>query len=140
MPSPVVYENARFLINGVDLSNYIKSVALNLSSAMLDNTTMGTTAISRIAGLKDADLTVTPNQDFTSAATVDGTLWGIYNANVDTSAELRPINACSSANNPNYIFNVLLDKYTPMSGNVGTLLMAPFTLKVTGSVSRASSS
>ena len=74
------------------------------------------------------------------AATIDGTLWSIFNANVDTCAEIRPTNACSSANNPIYFGNFLLDKYTPLSGNVGTLLMAPFTFKATGAISRASSS
>lgn len=140
MAGAVVFTNAKFIINNVDLSSYVKSIAMNLSSNMLDNTTMGATAIARIAGLKDGDMQVTPNQDLTSVATIDGTLWGLYNANVDTSAELRPINACSSANNPIYSGNFLLEKYTPMSGNVGTLLMAPFTLKATGAISRASSS
>ena len=85
-------------------------------------------------------MSVQPNQDFTTNATIDGTLWSIFNANVDTCAEIRPTNACSSANNPIYFGNFLLDKYTPLSGNVGTLLMAPFTFKATGAISRASSS
>ena len=140
MAGAVVFTNAAFKINGVDISSYIKSVTLNLSSAMLDNTTMGATAITRVAALKDGDMSVQPNQDFTTNATIDGTLWSIFNANVDTCAEIRPTNACSSANNPIYFGNFLLDKYTPLSGNVGTLLMAPFTFKATGAISRASSS
>ncbi len=140
MAGAVVFQNAMLKIGATDFSTYVKSVTLNLSSAMLDNTTMGATAISRIAGLKDGDLSATPNQDFTSVATVDGALWTIYNANVDTCVEVRPLNACSTASNPTYSFNALIDKYTPMSGNVGTLLAAPFTMKAVSAVSRASSS
>lgn len=140
MAGAVVFQNARVILGGTDISAFIKSVTLNLSSAMLDNTTMGALAISRVAGLKDSDASFAPNQDFTSATTIDSVLWAIYNANVDSCVEVRPVNACSSANNPTYFVNMLLDKYTPMSGNVGTLLGAPFTMKAVNAVSRASSS
>lgn len=140
MAGAVVFQNARVIINGNDISAFIKSVTLNLSSAMLDNTTMGATAIGRVAGLKDSDASFAPNQDFTSATTIDASLWAIYNANVDSCVEVRPVNACSSANNPTYFGNFLLDKYTPLSGQVGTLLGAPFTMKAAGPLSRASSS
>lgn len=140
MAGSVVYQNAMLKIGATDFSTFVKSLTLNLSSAMLDNTTMGATATARISGLKDSDLSVTPNQDLTSVATVDGALWSIYNAGVDTCVEIRPLNACSTATNPTYFFNALLDKYTPFSGNVGQLLAAPFSMKAVNAMSRASSS
>ncbi len=133
----LAFTNAKVIVNATDISSFVKSVALNVSSNLLDNTAMGATYMSRIGGLKDADLAVTPNQDFVAAG-IDVTIWPLVGT---TSCwEIRPINACSTAINPIYSGVFLIDKYTPLSGQVGSLLPAPFSAKISGTLSRASSS
>ena len=137
MAGAVLFTNASLIVNGVDLSLFVKAITLNLSSNMIDNSPLGGTAVARVGGLQDGDLLVMPNQDFTSASTIDAILWGLYNVQADTCVEIRP-NTVTSCN-PAYSGHFFIDRYTPMGGAVGGLLMAPFTMKATGSLSRVMS-
>lgn len=134
--SAINFNNGTLIVNGTDLSAQVKSITINYASEILDATAMGNAGRARIGGLKDWDLSVVFNQ----SSGVDATLFPI----VGTSAcwETRQVNACASGNNPIYSGIGIIEKYTPLSGVVGTLLPAPISVKGSNGValSRASSS
>ena len=133
----LVWTNASFWLNGVDLSGYTESLTLNYSTEVLDKTAMGATARAKHAGFKNWSVDAVFHQDFAAGA-VDATLFSL----VGTTAcfAIRPVNACSTATNPEYWGIGMVSNYTPMSGAIGTLLNTPFKLESAGSLNRASSS
>ena len=61
----LVYTNAYLMINGVDLSDHVKSLNLTYEAEMLDDTVMGTTGTrSNKPGLKNWSLEVEFLQDY----------------------------------------------------------------------------
>lgn len=130
MPT-IVYKNAMCLINGVDYSASIQSLALSYEAESLDETAMGDTARKMRGGLKSQGLSVTFFQKFTC---VDAGLFGLVGC--QTSVEVRACNACSTDSNPRFQATWLLQSYPPMSGAVGELLTAEVTFEPAGDLSR----
>ena len=132
--STLHFRNAKFEVNGTDLSDHVASVTLNYSSEMLDATAMGDTTRIHKGGLLDWSVDVTAHQDYT-AADWDATLFTL----VGTTAcyEIRPQNICSTAINPIFSGIGILSAYQPVGGEVGTLLDSPVTIVSAGSLSRA---
>lgn len=131
--STLHFRNAKFEVNGTDLSQHVASVTVNYASEMLDETAMGDTTRIRKGGLFDWSFDVTPHQDFASGQ-LDATMWSL----VGTTAcyEVRPQNICSTTQNPIYSGIGILEKYTPVGGQVGTLLDAPFSVQSASTLSR----
>jgi hypothetical protein len=112
------FTDAYVLINGVDLSDWVKSVQLEVSVDELETTAMGATTKARIAGLKDWTLSIEFNADYAAGA-VDITLWPIFGTVV--AIEVRPTSGARSATNPGYNGTVLISKLPPVGGSVGDL-------------------
>jgi hypothetical protein len=109
-------------INGVDLSDWVKSIELPIEVAEVDATT-GTAAASaanaamgRLAGLKDWSFSPTFAQDFAANA-VDATLYPLIGT--EFAVEIRPTNAAASATNPKFTGNGMLFGYEPINGAIG---------------------
>ena len=132
----LVYTNAKFEVNGVDLSANASEVGLNYASEMQDETAMGDDTRIRKGGLKDWSVDVTFHQDF-AAAKVDATLFSVVGTTV--CVEIRPQNICSTSINPIYSGIAIVESYNPLGGSVGALLDAPVTFQSAGTLSRASS-
>jgi hypothetical protein len=132
----LVYTNAKFEVNGVDLSAHASEVGLNYASEMQDETAMGDDTRIRKGGLKDWSVDVTFHQDF-GATAVDKTLFSIVGTTV--CVEIRPQNICSTAINPIYSGIAVIESYNPLGGSVGALLDAPVTFQSAGTLARASS-
>ena len=137
--STLHFRNAKFEANGTDLSDHVASIAINYASEMLDETAMGDSSRIHKGGLKDWSIEVTPHQDFATGEW-DATFFSL----VGTTAcyEVRPQNICatSGANaNPIYSGIGVIESYTPISGDVGTLLDAPLTIQSAGDLSRNAS-
>lgn len=130
----VTFTNGGFEINGTDLSAYAKSITLNYSAEMLDKTAFGATSRARTAGLKTWSLDVKFNQDFASGRT-DATLFPLVGTT--SCVAVRPTNTCSTTINPIYSGIVVLEKFPPLSGNVGALLEVAATFQSAGDLSRA---
>jgi hypothetical protein len=133
----LVYTNAKFEINGTDLSSHASEVSLNYGSEMQDETAMGDDSRINKGGLKTWSVDVTFHQDFATAA-VDQKLFSLVGTTV--CFEIRPQNICSTAINPTYSAIGIIESYNPVSGSVGSLLDAPVTIQSAGTLSRASSS
>ena len=120
----------------VNLSAWISSITFNLEQPTVDETNMGDSSFAYLCGLKNATFTINWSQDFT-AATVDPTMWGIYDGGIPVAFIIKPDGPTTAVTNPKYTGYCILTGYTPIDGSVGDRAMAPCTFQVTGNVARA---
>ena len=132
-----VYTDASVVVNSVDLSDHVKSCRLNYEAEMLDDTVMGDTTRSNIAGLLNWSIDVEFLQDFASAK-VDATLFTLVGAAAFT-VTVKPTSGSVSATNPSFSGSAVLESYPPMSGSVGDLETASATFRSAGTLTRATS-
>lgn len=133
----VVWRNAYFWLNNVDYAADIAELALNYSSEMLDETAMGDDTRINKGGLKNWSVEAKAHQDFSSSH-VGANLFALVGTT--TCMEIRPLNSCSTAINPNFSGIGVLVNAPPVAGGVGSLLDMAFTIQSAGTLSRASSS
>lgn len=122
-------------INGVDLSAFVRSVTLNYSADLQEDTSMGDSTRTRIGGLKDWSVDVTFKQDFDSGS-VDGTLFSLVGGSAVTII-VRPDKSDGvSTTNPNYTGSCILESYNPVDNAVGDLAEVSVTFQCAGALSR----
>jgi hypothetical protein len=117
-----------------DFSSSIAAVTLEVSADEQETTAFGNSFRTRIAGLKDASLTLEWHQDF-GASAVDETLWPLLGSEV--SFTILPQGGTVSATNPSYSGTALVVQYSPLDSSVGDLATLSTTWPVTGEVTRA---
>jgi len=117
-----------------DFSSSIAAVTLEVSADEQETTAFGNSFRTRIAGLKDASLTLEWHQDF-GADSVDATLWPLLGSEV--SFTILPQGGTVSATNPSYSGTALCVQYSPLDSSVGDLATLSTTWPVTGEVTRA---
>lgn len=127
------FTDAKVTVNGVDLSTYVRQATINVSAAELEDTAMGDTFRSRVAGLKDWSVNLEFNQDFAAAA-VDATLWPLLGTT--TVVTVKATSAANSATNPQYSGSVLVSQYNPLTNGVGDLATTSVTWQGAGTLSR----
>jgi hypothetical protein len=132
-----VYTDASVVVNSVDLSDHVKSCTLNYEAEMLDDTVMGDTTRSNMAGLLNWSIDVDFLQDFASAK-VDATLFTLVGAAAFTVV-LKPTSGSVSATNPSFTGSAVLESYPPMTGGVGDLETVSVTFRSAGTLARATS-
>lgn len=104
-----VLTDALVSVNAVDLSDHVKDASVTPSVALKEASAMGDPALRRLAGLKDAKLTVTFFNDW-AAGKVDATLWAVYA--IQTALKFRKSKTLGiSATNPEYQFNGMWSEY-----------------------------
>jgi hypothetical protein len=130
------FTNALVTVNGVDLSDQVAAVSLEVSGDSLDNTAMGDTYRSRIGGLLDTSWTITFHNDH-AASEVETTLWSAINTVV--TCTLKPVNAATSATNPLFRQSVHISGFAPVGGSVGDLAQVSVTWPGAGTLTRATS-
>jgi len=131
-----VFTDAFFSATGVDLSDHVKSVTLNYSAELQDDTAMGDTTRSRAGGLKDWSMEVEFHEDFASAK-VNATLWPKVGSTCVVL--MRPVNATGvSATNPNFSGTSVLESL-PVGGALGEMAATTATFQAAGALTRATS-
>lgn len=128
------FTDAVVTVGGTDLSAWVTSVSLSVTADELEDTAMGDTYRSRLAGLKDWSVTIEFNQDFASSA-VDDTLWPLL-ATTATVA-IKPTSGSTSATNPQYSGSVLVSQYPAFGNGVGDKATVSVTWPGAGTLSRA---
>lgn len=123
-----VLTNADVIVNAVNLSQWVRQVAIDFSAAEVESTSMGNAGQARLPGLLDWSLDITFAQDFAASA-VDATLFPLVGA-APFQIEVRPTNAARSATNPAYVGNGILPSYKPIGQKVGALTEA--VIKIVG--------
>jgi len=114
-----IWRNAYFYAGSKDLSAYVKSLTVNEGSETGDDTAMGDTTRSAMAGLKTCSIDVEFHQDF-AATLVDATLRVLVGA-AGATVSWRPDTGTKGANNPQRNCVMVLESYVPAGGAVGTV-------------------
>lgn len=110
--------DGRIEVNSVVLSSWNRGFTLPIEYDELDDTAMGDTARSRLAGLEDGSLSADWNQDF-AAGGPDATIAAARGTVV--VCKMRPTSAAIGATNPEYVGSYLISKYQPFAASVGDL-------------------
>ena len=126
-----VATNYNIKINGADFSSAIAAVTFDISAAEQETTAFGNTFVQRIAGLKDASVSLDFHQDF-GAAAVDATLFPLLGSNATVT--VIPNGSVVSATNPSYTGVFLVTEYSPFASSVGDLATLSITLPLANGV------
>lgn len=113
-----VFKDAHLEVDGVDLSNYVNQVAMDLPDDEVDLSGMGSKMKEYGKGLSDGTITVTFLQDF-DLGKVDDTLWPLKISDTPFTVVVRPTSATKSTTNPEYSMEALLFNYSPVNGSLG---------------------
>jgi hypothetical protein len=129
----IVLTNASVTFASTDISSFVSSVTLSTSLDVVDTTSFGNTARTRVAGLADNQITVEFFQDFAS-----GQLESVVFPTIGTSAAMviKPVAGTTTATNPQYAFNALVAEWQPLSGAVGELATASVTWPISGAITK----
>jgi hypothetical protein len=129
----IVLTNASVTFASTDISSFVSSVTLSTSLDVVDTTSFGNTARTRVAGLADNQITIEFFQDFAS-----GQLESVVFPTIGTSAAMviKPVAGSTTATNPQYAFNALVAEWQPLSGDVGELATASVTWPISGAITK----
>ncbi len=135
----LVLTDAFVTFAAVDISQYITSITLSSSLDVVETTGMSSTARTRVAGLRDNQVTFEFNQDFASSALesiVNGTTSTIGTA---VAMVVKPVSGATTATNPSYSFNALVSEWQSLSGSIGELATVSVTWPISGAITKATS-
>lgn len=126
MPAGKHIINPYITINSVDLSDHIGSVTINESRDEIETTSGGATAHEYIAGLADAEVSLTFHQDY-SASSVYHTIRALLGGT--TNVVVKPRNATTDTDNPQWTCVAVVTDWTNIDGAVGDLSETSVTWK-----------
>ena len=121
-------------INGASFSSSLAAVTLDITVEEQDTTSFGSTARTRIGGLKDASISLDFHQDF-GASSVDTTIFPLLGSNA--TVVIKPTSSTVSATNPTYTAVALVTQYQPFANSVGDLATLSLSWPITGAITRA---
>ncbi|CAB4149074.1 hypothetical protein UFOVP637_16 [uncultured Caudovirales phage] len=119
-----------------DLSDHISSLSLQTSYDIVETTSFGNVAKTRVAGLQDNSVTFEFHQDYATSS-VEQIIYPLLGTAV--TCTVKPVNGSVSATNPSYSFSVLISEWTPLNGGVGELATASVTWPISGAITKATS-
>lgn len=120
-------------INGTSFSTSLAAATLDITVEEQDTTSFGSTARTRIGGLRDASLSLDFHQDF-GAASVDATLFPLLGT--QATVVIKPTSGTVTATNPSYSAVCLVTQYQPFASSVGDLSSLSVSWPVSGPISR----
>jgi len=129
----IVLTNPSITVGGVDLSDHINNITLETKYDIIETTTFGSTAKTRVAGLADNQITLDFMQDFASGS-VEATIFPLLGTT--TSIVIKPVAGTTSTTNPQYTVSALVADWTPLKGGVGQLATASVTWPVSGTIAK----
>ena len=116
-----------------DLSDHIASITLNTSYDIVETTSFGSTAKTRIAGLADNSVTLEFHQDFASGS-VESIIYPLLGTAI--TIKVKPVATTIAAGNPQYSFSALIAEWSPLSASVGELSTASVTWPISGVITK----
>jgi hypothetical protein len=120
----------------VVLSSSISSVTLDTKQDVVETTSFGSTAKTRVAALADNSVTLEFFQDF-AAASVEATIFPLIGST--TTVVVQPASTTTTTANPTYTFTALVSEWQPLKGGIGQLATASVTWPISGSITKATS-
>jgi len=128
----LVMTNANVTLGATDITDYVASVTLTVSSSEVETTSFGSGgAVTRVGGLKDGSLALEIHNDYSA---IDGLLFPLVGS---TAAFIvKPNGTATGSGNPAFSGTILITEYTPVNGAVGELATASLTFPLSGTVTR----
>lgn len=133
-------KNLRVKVGSNDLTTQIASVEVTETVDEIETTAFGQAARSRVAGLKDASVTLSFHADYdtTGVNTILNSVFG-GTAQVSILAGTTLNQGTASASAPLFTIPVLCSQQTPVNGQVGDLTTFDVTWPAVGEISRSTS-
>jgi hypothetical protein len=129
------YDNAFVEIDGIDVSDHIRSAGVNQTKPELDTTAMGDGGHTRIQGLSDDSFDLECYQDF-AVSELHSILTALYASGAEFTMVVKPDKtAAAAATNPRFTATAILTAYAPLGGEVGSLAMVSLNIPVNGTIS-----
>lgn len=131
-------KNLRVKVGTTELTTNIASVEVTETVDEIETTAFGQAARSRIAGLKDASVTISLHQDYDSGKVSDtlGSLFG-GTANVTILAGTSSTQGTATAAAPMFTIPCLVSQATPVNGQVGDLTTFDVTWPAVGEITKS---
>ncbi len=117
-----VLTDVKTTINGVNFSDHLNSVTLDISADEVETTAFGGSGFrTRVGGLKDGSITLSFHNDFGTSGSdaVDSTIYNLFGSNA--TVVVTPTSSAVSQSNPSYTGVFLVSQVNPISGSVGDL-------------------
>ena len=130
----IVLTDAYVTINAVNLSDHITSITLTTSDDIVETTSFGSTAKTRVAGLVDNSVAIEFQQDY-AASSVEASVYPLLGTT--TSVVVKPNGSTTSSTNPSYSFTALVSEWTALNGAVGELATVSVTWPISGAITKA---
>jgi hypothetical protein len=128
-----VLTDVKTTINGVNFSDHLNSVTIDLTADEVETTSFGGSGFrTRVGGLKDGSITLSFHNDFGTSGSdaVDSTIWSLFNT--AATVVVTPTSSAVSASNPSYTGVFLVSQVNPISGSVGDLATRDLTWPTAG--------
>ncbi len=135
----IVLTDAYVVFASTDISQYVTSVTLSSTLDVVETTGMSNTSRTRVAGLRDNQVTLEFNQDFASGALETLVYPSDATTKIGTAVamEIRPTSGSVSTTNPKYTFSALISEWQSLSGSVGELATVSVTWPISGAITKA---
>lgn len=128
-----VFKDAALLVNGVDLSDYVREAACTVTRERVEATGMQASGKEYLPGDRDDSFEFTLMQDF-EAAKVNATLWPLFVAGTEFEVKLSHQPSPHSASNPAFVGDCTLIEYTPITGKRADLAEIKVTMPCNGAI------
>jgi ABC-type bacteriocin/lantibiotic exporter with double-glycine peptidase domain len=131
-------KNLRVKVGSTELTTNIASVEVTETVDEIEVTALGQNARSRIAGLKDASVTLSFHQDY-DASSVNATLSTIFGgtSSVTILAGTSLTQGTATSTAPLFTIPILCSQQTPVNGVVGDLTTFDVTWPATGEITKS---
>lgn len=135
----LVLTNAYVTLAGTDISQYITSITLSSTLDVIETTGMSNTSRTRVAGLRDNQITLEFNQDFGASALEQLVYPSDASTKIGTAVAMvvKPTSGATSSTNPSYSFSALITEWQSVSGAVGELATVSVTWPISGAITKA---
>lgn len=131
--------DAEVVVNGVDLSSFVRSVRLPEETEVLEIQGMGDTSRVKIQGYLDWSVEVEFYQSYYTAE-VNATIDPLYRNGTTFFVTVMPNKTAGvGATNPKYQGYAICSQFEPIGGAHGEVLMSNVTFESAGAISRATS-
>jgi hypothetical protein len=131
-------KNIRVKVGSTELTTNIASVEVTETVDEIETTAFGQAARSRIAGLKDASVTISLHQDY-DASSVNATLANVFGGTTTVTilAGTSTSQGTATATAPLFSIPCLASQQSPISGQVGDLSTFDITWPAVGEITKS---
>lgn len=131
--SKLVLTDVSVTIATVDLSDHVGSVTLTTSVDEVETTAFGSTARTRVGGLRDNSVSLEFHQNF-AATEVEQTIYPLVGSTA--TVVVKPTSGSASSTNPSYTFTALVTEWSPLDGAIGDLATVSVTWPISGAITK----